>query len=76
MKRVEIGCAASDYRTSVLCSELGSPGVIMADLKTCLLVLTVVTGELCLLSMSQERPETVPVRRPACVAGSYLFCLK
>lgn len=56
MKRVEIGCATSDYGTSVLCSELGSPDVITTDFETCLLV-TVVTVELCLLSMSQERPE-------------------
>lgn len=57
MKRVEIGCATSDYGTSVLCSELGSPGVITTDFETCLLVVTVVTVELCLLSVSQERPE-------------------
>ena len=76
MKRVEIVCATSDYRTSVLCCELGSPGVIMANFKTCLLGVTMVTGQSCLLSVSHERPETVPVRHPACVVRSYLFCLK
>ena len=45
VKRVEIGCATSDCRTSVLCSELGSPGVTTAALKACLLVLTVVAGD-------------------------------
>lgn len=32
-------------------------GVITTDFETCLLVVTVVTVELCLLSVSQERPE-------------------